>query len=103
MLIANSNNFESGFRRRTLRRSLSLGPISIRIIGILLVAAFALFYLAQSTQSAARNYKVYELEGQKEKLGREQDELELESVRLKSLSTVESAAAELGLEPQNNQ
>lgn len=100
-MITNSNNgWQPGLRRRTLRRSLTVGPVSIKIITILLVAAFALFYLAQSTQSAARNYNIYELQNQKEKLDREKNELELEAIRLKSLSKIQATAEELQLQSQ---
>ncbi len=100
MLITNSNHFQPGIRRRTLRRSIVLGPISIKIVTILLVAAFALFYLAQSTQSAARNYTIYELQGRKEKLQQEKNQLEVEAIRLKSLTKVEEAVDQLQLETQ---
>ena len=77
-----------------------MGPISIKIVTILLVAAFALFYLAQSTQSAARNYTIYELQGRKEKLQQEKNQLEVEAIRLKSLTKVEEAVDQLQLETQ---
>ena len=59
-----------------------IGPLSLRFITLLILAALALFYLAQSSQSATKNYKVRELELTKQGLSEENE-------RLKSLTGVQ--------------
>lgn len=63
-----------------------VGPLSLRFITLLILAALALFYLAQSSQSATKNYKVRELELTKQGLHEENERLEIETQRLKSLT-----------------
>ncbi|MBI3260924.1 hypothetical protein HYZ64_00945 [Candidatus Berkelbacteria bacterium] len=63
-----------------------VGPLSLRFITLLILAALALFYLAQSSQSATKNYKVRELELTKQGLKEENERLEIETLRLKSLA-----------------
>lgn len=98
MLITRSNIIETGVRKRTIGRAISFGPISLRFVTILILAAFALFYLAQSTQSATRNYKIQELEREKKKIEIETERLRAESFRLRSLNNIQEHSGELGLE-----
>lgn len=56
---------------------------------MLILAALALFYLAQSSQSATKNYKVRELDLTKQGLQEENDRLKIETLRLKSLNEVQ--------------
>lgn len=98
MLITNSNNFQTGVRRRTIGRSFSVGPISVKVLTILILAAAALFYLAQTTQSATKNYKLRELEIQKTQLKEENERLQVESIRLKSLNNLAETAKQMGME-----
>lgn len=98
MLITNSNNFQTGVRRRTIGRSFSVGPVSVKVLTILILAAAALFYLAQTTQSATKNYKLRELEIQKSQLKEENERLQVEAIRLKSLNTLAETAKQMGME-----
>ena len=100
MLIPNGNKWQEGERKRTLSRSLSLGPVSTKVIGVVLVALLALFYLAQSTQSATRNYAIQDLDDRKTTLESNKEELTVEATRLKSLQTIQDKAEELNLEPE---
>ncbi len=100
MLIPNGNKWQEGERKRTLSRSLSLGPVSTKVIGVVLVALLALFYLAQSTQSATRNYAIQDLNDRKTTLESNKEELTVEATRLKSLQTIQDKAEELNLEPE---
>lgn len=99
MLITNSNLWQEGSRKRTLRRNLALGPISLKIVTVFVFVAIALFYLAQSTQSASRNFKIQELQRQKEQAQVEKESLEVEAVRFRSLGEIKSQANTLGLQP----
>ncbi len=98
MLITRSNILEAGVRKRTIGRAISFGPISLRFVTILILAAFALFYLAQSTQSATRNYKIQELERDKKKIETETERLKAERYRLRSLNNIQESSQKLGLE-----
>lgn len=98
MLVTNSNDNQYGIRKRTIGRELRIGPLSIQFVVIIILAALALLYLAQSTQGATKNYQVRELEDQKSKLQQENDRLEIESVRLKSLNEIKNSAEKLNLE-----
>ena len=71
-----------------INRQLKLGPISVRFVTVAILIIAALFYLAQTTQSATKNYRLRELDEQKSKLQDENDRLEAEATRLKSLSEI---------------
>jgi cell division protein FtsB len=99
MILAKANTYEFGVRKRTLERSVVVGPISMRLLTVLLVALVVLFYLAQSSQSATKSYRVYELQQQQAKLESEHKRLELEAIRLRSLNEVQKNSSSLKLEP----
>ena len=98
--MTNSKNFTEGQRKRSLSRFFSLGPMSSKVIGIVLLALLGLFYLAQSTQSATRNYTIQNLEDKKKELETAKDEMTVEAMRLKSLNSIQDKAKELDLEPE---
>ncbi|MCL5795490.1 MAG: FtsL-like putative cell division protein [Patescibacteria group bacterium] len=102
MLITKSNLEESGLRKRTIDREIKIGPLSIQFVVIIILAALALLYLAQSTQSATKNYQIRELEDQKSKIEEENKRLEIETVRLKSLNEIKSSVKDLNLETAKN-
>lgn len=100
MLVPNTNKWQEGARKRTIGRVFSLGPVSTKVFGIVFLALVALFYLAQSTQSATRNYAIQDLEDRKAQLESSKDELTVEAMRLKSLQSIQGRAEETGLEPE---
>jgi len=100
MLIPQSKSYIEGKRKRTIAQVLSLGPMSTKIIGVVLIALLSLFYLGQTIQSSTKGYAVQNLEDRKETLEATKDELSVEATRLKSLQEVESKAEELNLEPE---
>jgi len=99
MLITRTNTWEPGFRKRTIKNELKIGPISLKFITIALIAIAALFYLAQSAQTSTFKYKIMELEDQKSKVQTDVKQLEVESARLKSLGEIKNSAQTLNLEP----
>lgn len=99
MLIPRNNSWEPGFRKKTLKTDLKIGPVSLKFITIALLAVAALFYLAQSAQTSTFKYKIMELETQKSNLQTDIKQLEVESARLKSLSELKNSTANLDLEP----
>ena len=98
MLIPRANTWQEGYRKRTIKTELKIGPITLRFITIALLAIAALFYLTQSTQSSNFKYKIMELEDQKSKVQTDLKQLEVESARLKSLNEIKNSAPSLGLE-----
>ena len=102
MLITNQNTMDLGTRKRTIGREVKIGPVSLSFVSIIILAALALFYLAESTQSATKNYQVRELEDQKNQLVQEQQRLEVESVRLKSLGEIKQSTENGNLEENKN-
>ena len=99
MLITQNNNWQNGFRKRTIAKSFRIGPISLRFITLALLAIAALFYLSQSTQASTFKYKIMDLEDQKKKAQTDVNQLELESARLKSLNEIKNSAQSFNLEP----
>ena len=98
MLITNKNTIENGTRKRTIGRELKLGPLSVSFVMIVVLSALALFYLAQSTQSATNNYKIRELEDKKTLLNEENKRMEVEAVRLKSINEIKKSTENGNLE-----
>lgn len=88
MLIAKTNTQIPGMRKHTVTRAVSLGQVSFKFITIGLLAALALLYLAQNTQSANRSYQLRSLTEERVKLQQERERLEVESIRLRSLDSI---------------
>lgn len=99
MLVPNSKSWRPGRQKRTLRQDLVIGPTSIKFITVILLAALALFYLAQTSQSATRAYRLNDLRAKVESMTSDNEQLQLEAVRLQSLQSIQEAANKLKLEP----
>lgn len=94
MLITNQNTQELGLRKRTIGRNIKIGPLSLSFVTIIILAALSLFYLAQSAQSATKNYTVMNLEQKQSKLEDENKRLEVEAVRLQSLNEIKKTTVD---------
>lgn len=90
-----------GMRRNHLGRTIRVGPVTVKFLTLMLVALAALFYLAQSSESATKRYKVFELQEQYSKDVEQNEWLKSESLRLKSLQQLQSTANSLNLQPNN--
>lgn len=97
MLITQSNNWEPGYRKRIIKKELKIGPVSLKFITIVLIAVGALFYLAQSTQTASSKYKIMQLNDSQKQLEAQGKDLEVEAIRLKSLNEIKNTSEGLGL------
>lgn len=82
-----------------IKKEIKIGPLSLQFLTVILLAVLALFYLAQSTQSATRNYQLQELQDKQNKLTQENERLEVEAVRLKSLNEIKNTTQSSNLEP----
>ena len=87
-----------GVRKRTLEKRVFLGPTSVKVIVLVVLAAFSLFYLSQSSQSATKNYEISDLDQKKKDVNAEAERLEVEANRLKALSIIQEKANEKGME-----
>lgn len=103
IFIGRRNNYQRGVKQRTVKGRFFLGPNSAKVVVIVLLAAFSLFYLSQSSQSATRNYIVSDLEEQREEGIAEKERLEVEANRLKALSIIQEKAIEGGMEQVSEQ
>lgn len=86
MLITNGTISKSGIRRRTIERQVSFGPLSLKIVTVVIIATASLFGLMQSTTSAT---KAYDLTTQERLIKEKQNEIEItnaEVARLRALS-----------------
>lgn len=102
MLITRTNNWETGFRKRTIKKEIKIGPVSLKFITIALIAVGALFYLAQSTQGAAQKYKIMQLTSDQSQIEAQSKDLQVEAVRLKSLNEIKNSSNSLGLVTDTN-
>lgn len=102
MLIPRNNTWEPGFRKRTIKRELKIGPVSLKFITIALLAVGALFYLAESSQGATQQYQIMQLTDTKQQLEAQGKDLEVEAARLKSLNEISSSSQNLGLVPDQS-
>jgi hypothetical protein len=98
MFIVGSRSKDLGLRKRSIKQRLVLGPNAIKIFAIVVLAVFSLFYLSQSSQSAAKNYIVSGLEDENNKVTAEKERLEVEANRLKALSIIQEKAQQKGME-----
>lgn len=86
MLITNGRMVQTGTRRRTIHRQVNLGPISMRLVTIVVLAAVVLIGLIQTTQSATKNYKVGELAADVAKKEKDVEGRRFEKARLEAIS-----------------
>lgn len=99
LTITSNNSTTPGVRKRTIAQVLHVGPLSLRFITLILFACLALFYLAQTTQSATQNYDVQALSRDREKLSKDLDELKTQELRLRALNELNLSAKDQGLVP----
>jgi len=103
MLITQSNTWEPGFRKKTIKKEFKVGPLSMKFITIALIAIGALFYLAASSQSSSEKYKIMQLQDTKQQLEARSKDLDVEAARLKSLNEIKNTSGSLGLESATNE
>lgn len=94
----NSNPNRSAFGRNqntTYFKSTKskVGPISNVIILTVIICLMGLIYLTQVTKTYALGYKLNDLSSQQDQLASEHANLELESVKLRSIEKVKSSQA----------
>jgi cell division protein FtsL len=98
MFFVGKREKDLGVKKRSLARRILFGPNAIRVVVLVLLAAFSLFYLSQSSQSATRNYMISDLEKQNSDMTAEKERLEVEANRLKALSLIQDKANQMGMQ-----
>lgn len=99
MLITNGTISSSGMRRRTIQKQVNFGPVSLRIVTIVILATAGLFALMQSTASAT---KAYDLTTQERMIEEKQKDIEVtnaEVARLRALSNNNVITGQDGASP----
>lgn len=93
MLITNGTLVAPGIRRRTINRQVNLGPVSLKVVTIIIIAAAALIAMGQSTQWATKNYEVQKLIKEKDVRQKAVEAMQFEATRLQSLQAVTGTQA----------
>jgi C-terminal processing protease CtpA/Prc len=103
VLVTVNSRQKRGMRQRTIKKqSVSLGPVTLKFLTITVLALLTLVYLIQSTKGSTKQIHISRLEDKKEMLQTEREEIELESVRLKSLQQIKAATDMAGFEAVKN-
>lgn len=99
MLITQNKKWQRGTRKRTIRKELKLGPMSVKFVTIALMAIVGCFYLSQSAQASSQKYQIMQATSQKQELESKTKDLEVEAARLKSLTEIKKTAQNDDFEP----
>jgi len=99
MLFIGKRSETNGVRQRTIDRKITLGSNSIKVVIFLVLAAFSIFYLSNSSQSVTNDYQISDLSQSKKDITSEKERLEVEANRLKALSLIQEKANAKGMEP----
>jgi cell division protein FtsL len=101
-IVWTAHNPNESTLKRTVSNQLTLGPIAVKFLVVLVLALLSIFYLYQSNSSATKAYAVSDLQKQQQDLTAQNEELQYESERLKSLSQAENTAQQKGLVQVDN-
>ena len=96
-IVWTARNPNSNLLKRTTQAQVSLGPLTVKLLAILVIALLSVFYLFQSNASATKSYMVSDLEKKHEDLTAENEKLQYEAERLKSLAKSQEKAREKGM------
>lgn len=96
-IVWTTRNPNTSVLKRTVEQKLSLGPVTIKFLAILVIALLSVFYLFQSNSSATKAFMTRDLESKQENLTAENERLQYEAERLKSLSQTEESAKAKGM------
>lgn len=88
-----------GKKKRTVGRSVEIGPNALKFISLAIVAVLAIVYLGQSTAGASRGLRVGELQTTKDNLTLEEERLQAEQTRLRALQQIDTSVVNQSMEP----
>lgn len=101
-IVWTARNPNAPILKRTVDNKLSLGPITVKLLAVLVLALLSIFYLFQSNSSAAKAYVTQGLQQKQDDLTAENEKMQYEAERLKSLSHAEDAAKTKGMVQVDN-
>jgi len=99
LTLTRSNTVDFGTRKSAFKPQVKVGKKSIGFITVFLFLALSLFYLAQANEIATKGYAIRELEQRKTKAVEQQERLQVEAARLRSIQQIEKGAEELKMVP----
>jgi cell division protein FtsL len=82
--------------------SKTLGPVTTTLFLVVIVGVLSLLYLTQVTKTSSLDYQISDLNQKQEKLLQEQQKLQVEAARLRSVGRVENSGVAAELEPETN-
>lgn len=92
-----NNSYSSNLRKKTVKKKIKTGPVTLTIVTIILFCALGLLFLAQVFQSQTKGYEVLELKKQAEELKQENKNLEIKAAELRSIDSIKQSAKQLNL------
>jgi hypothetical protein len=101
-LVTRGNTIELGRKKKTISRSIAIGPNAVKFIALTIIAILAVVYLSQSTAGAGRSVKLRDLESAKDDLTLEKERLESEQTRLKALKEIDNGVEKQVMEQVTN-
>ncbi|MFH1749661.1 MAG: hypothetical protein ABH837_02085 [bacterium] len=75
------------------------GPMSLRIIAVVVLTMLALLYLAQSQAGVTKGYEIKDLETQKAQIIEKNEELNIHASKLRSIKNIQIDLKKLELVP----
>lgn len=101
LAITKSGNRKQRYRRRTIGRNVSTGPVTLGVFIVLMIASLGVVYLVQSNSVSTSGYAIRDLEKRIESLEQDNQDLRLEAAELQSLKNLEEAQKDLGMVPNS--
>jgi cell division protein FtsL len=99
LTVSPSMNLGLGRRKKTLKRSLQAGPVTLGYVAIFLVALICLFYLFQVVFVSTAGYETSALEADIKRLEKDNSNLQLEINEAQSLQRIQSGIGQSTLVP----
>lgn len=84
------------------RASKALGPVTSTMFLVMIIGVLSLLYLTQVTKTSTHGYEINALEQKQETLVQQQQQLEVEAARLRSVGRVEDSQVASELEPETS-
>lgn len=91
--ITRSDNGSLG-RKRTLKTPFRLGPVTLSVMTIILVGFLALFFIISTTSTSAEGFELHQMEDRIVELRENNQKLEVELSKLRSLDHLEQSLNE---------
>ncbi|GEM_PF-2187247 len=97
LTLSSALGSKPGRRKKTIKRNLQAGPVTLGYIVVFLIALISLFYLFQVISISAAGYEVSEVENEIQELEKQNRNLQLEINEAQSLRQIESNLDQSGM------